>query len=126
MFNDLIDRDYSSFCNKENEEGCFGFCVEVCKRMGIDLPDYRDVVIEATSNEKINKFISRFEKVEKPHPGDLVLMRSTDGKGYHIAVMIGRGKFLQATREHGVFSMRLNNLLCRDRIEGVYRIKNEL
>ena len=120
-YNDLINRKYQDFCNDSQDDGCYGLCMEVCRRLGIDLPDYRSLAIEISNQEKIEKYKSRFQKIDLPRSGDLLLIRSMDGDKYHIAVMIDRRRFLHATREHNVFMARLNHPLYRDRIEGIYR-----
>jgi len=121
---DLMDRDYQEFCSRESgDDGCYGLCVEVCRRMGIELPDYRRLALEISGQKKIEKYKDRFLPVVHARAGDLVLIRSMDGSEYHVAVMIERGKFLQATREHGVLPMRINHPLYKDRIEGIYRVK---
>jgi len=95
--------------------------MEVCRRLGIDLPDYREMAVEISNNQKIEKYKSEFQKVDRPRAGDLALIRSMDGKKLHVAVMIERSRFVQATREHGVCFVRLNHPLYRDRIKGIYR-----
>jgi len=120
-YDDLLDREYQSFCSRAGDDGCYGLCVAVCGRMGIELPDYRVLCEEISSQEKIEKYKSWFWPVVHPEAGDLVLIRSMDGGEYHVAVMIDRSRFLQATREHGVFRGRLNHPVYRDRIEGIYK-----
>lgn len=122
-YDDLLDRSYDEFCSEAGDDGCYGLAMEVCRRMGIELPDYRVLALEISSQEKIEKYKSRFREVSHPEAGDLALIRSMDGNEHHIAIMIERGRFLQATREHGVFPMRLSHPLYRDRIEGIYRLK---
>lgn len=120
-YDDLSDRRYEEFCSNSQDDGCYGLCMEVCRRIGIDLPDYRSLAIEISNQDKIKKYKTRFQKIDQPRAGDLVLIRSMNSEKFHVAVMIERSRFMQATREHGVFSARLNHPLYRDRIEGIYR-----
>jgi len=123
---DLLDRDYQEFCSEVGDDGCYGLAMEVCRRMDINLPDFRALALDIAGQEKIGKYKSEFWPVAHAEPGDLILIWSVDRTRRHVAVMIDRSRFLHATREHGVFVMRLNHPLYRDRIEGIYRIKNEL
>lgn len=123
MFDDLLDRTYEEFCSECGDDGCFGLAMEVCRRMGIDLPDFRDLAVDIAGQEKITKYKSKFWPVAHAEPGDLILIWSMDRTRRHVAVMIDRSRFLCATSEHGVFSMRRNHPLYRDRIEGIYRLK---
>lgn len=120
-YDDLTDREYEDFCTGTDKDGCYGLVMEVCRRMGIELPDYRCLAMEISNQEKIEKYRSRFQEVEHPEPGDLVLIRSVEGNEYHIAVVVERSWFLHATRENNVHKVRLNHPLYKSRIEGIYR-----
>lgn len=117
-----MDMKFEDFCYG-GDDGCYGLAMEVSKRLGKPLPEYRSLALELADHEKISNFLPRFEEVEKPEPGDLVLIRSVEGNEYHIAVIVERGWFLHATRENNVHKVRLNHPLYRNRIEGIYRHK---
>jgi len=98
----------------------------VCRRLGVPLPEYRTLALDAITGDAVNRFRPWFiETTGHPAPGDLVLIRKMDGSEYHVGVMVERGWFLQATSDHGVFRMRLNHPRVRDRIEGIYRYKGQ-
>jgi len=118
---DLMGMKFEDFCYGSGDNGCYGLAMEVCKRFGTPLPEYRSLALELADHEKINNFLPRFREVKKPDPGDLVLIRSVEGNEYHSAVIVERGWFLHATRENNVHKVRLNHPLYKSRIEGIYR-----
>lgn len=105
---DLIGKPY-----QENGRGpgydCYGVCLEVCRRMGIKLPEIE------------NLFQEPFEKVDKPQAGDLVLISTIEAR--HAGVMENETTLLQVvgTGQRGVHRMKISHPWIKDRIEGFYR-----
>jgi cell wall-associated NlpC family hydrolase len=106
---DLIGKKYEKNGRGPDEFDCWGVCLEVCRRIGIYLPE-----VEELSNEP-------FEKVDKPKVGDVVFIKMTE-EG-HAGVMINNSSFLQviSTGNRGVHRMKINHPWVKDRIEGFYR-----
>lgn len=121
MFDDLLNRRYEDFCSESGDDGCFGLAMEVCRRLGKPLPDYRLLALGVANQDKIEQFRTGFEKISSPEPGDLVLIRRLDGDGLHIGVVVENGQFMEAVENACVRKVRMNNMLVKDRIEGVYR-----
>jgi cell wall-associated NlpC family hydrolase len=125
-YDDLLTRRYEEFCSELGDDGCYGLGMEINRRLGKPLPDFRLLALNIANQEKIERFRPGFEKINFPEPGDLVLIRAMDMESYHIGIIIESGYFLEATKEAGVRRVRLNNLMVKDRIEGIYRYNCEL
>jgi NlpC/P60 family len=126
FYDDLFKMRYEDFCSELDDDGCYGLGIEINRRLGKSLPDYRLLALGLTNQDKVEQFRTGFEKTSSPESGDLVLIRKMDGNGFHIGVIIEAGHFLEATKEAGVRKVRMSNPLVKDRIEGIYRYNFEL
>jgi NlpC/P60 family len=128
-YDDLLGMKYEDFCSgPDKDDGCYGLGIEINRRFGKPLPDYRLLSLGMANQEKIGQFRTGFVKIrgQRPEAGDLVLIQKMDMDGFHIGVIIESGYFMEATKEAGVRKVRMNNVLVKDRIEGVYRYNCEL
>jgi len=121
---DLLDVPYVNQ-GRDIETGldCWGLAMVVCKRYGVDLPEY---VISAKEYAKIDRerFRVPWEKIADPHqynPPLLVVIRMHPVYYNHIGVWIGGGRIIHTTEETGVVIESLNPILKR-KIEGYYNI----
>ena len=108
IFDDLIGKPY-----KENGRGpdgydCYGLVEIVSRRLGIDLPAFGLLCLEAMKH--------RFIKVSKPEAGDIVFVPPG-----HVGIMENKNTMLQVMDRHPVHRMRINHPWIKDRIEGFYR-----
>ena len=108
-YQDLIGKPY-----KENGRGpdgydCYGICIEVCKRIGIYLPELKDIL------EK------RFIRINKPRAGDIAIIETT--YEMHVGVMINASQLLQVNSlgRRGVHRIRIDHPWLKQRISGFYR-----
>jgi len=108
-YDDLIGKPYKEDGRGPDGYDCYGVCMEVCKRAGINLPEFNEL--------KDSKFLH----IDKPDIGDLVLIRSTCDQ--HAGVMVSKSKLLQvnSTGHRGVHEMRLDHPWIKGRIIGYYR-----
>ncbi len=61
-----------------------------------------------------------WSKVETPQAGDLMILRIT-GRPWHCAIMLDGLSMLHALERVGVVHERIDTMLWRNRIEGIYR-----
>lgn len=129
-FQQLFRLDYRDMIGKPFVEGargpdgydCYGVFFEINRRLGKRVPNTKHIAVacvEAIENE-IDSYLWMFDPVEKPAPGDGVLIRGDRGRLSHIGVIVERDKFMHASAEQ-VHVSRLNHPLWRDRIKGIYR-----
>ena len=76
---------------------CFGFFLECCKRMGMDVPDY--VYTEQNAAKLLlREYHKYFERVDSPLVGDAILFHS---EIIHIGIYLGNGQFVHFRKEDG-------------------------
>ena len=96
---------------------CFGFFLDCCKRMGMEVPDY--VYNEKNAVRLLLKEYPRyFVKVERPTRGDAILFRS---KVIHIGIYIGNGQFIHFRKDIGAKVDYLHQKPWADQIYGYFR-----
>jgi cell wall-associated NlpC family hydrolase len=115
---------YKNFQFRGREKGgidCFGFFLECCKRMGQEVPDY--VYDEKNAGKLwLREYHKYFKKVDKPVPGDVILLKS---EIIHIGIYIGNKQFLHFRRDIGVKVDRIYEKPWCDQIHGYFRYLND-
>lgn len=104
---------------------CWGLVVEVYRdRLAIALPiwdEYDDVRDREELDRVVRGALPRFDRVEIPSAGDVVLFR-IGGRLCHVGVIADPPWFLHALEEtHGSVVDRLDSARWVRRIEGYYR-----
>lgn len=101
---------------------CWGLVLEVYKRYGIELKDYK-ICCEAASrigNEiDLNRPYWKRVDGEPPVPA-LVVIRFGSEFCNHTGVYIGNQQFIHARNQTGVAIDRIDSINWRNRIEGFY------
>ncbi len=109
QLNDLIGKPFKDGGRGPDAYDCYGLAIEVFKRYGIDLPDFK---IACRDTKAINgRYLEQkpFWKdvtEEKPAPS-LIFMRFNSSIGNHVGVYLGQGRFIHA---------RASTLSCIERI----------
>lgn len=104
---------------------CWGIVYLVYRDLlGIELPLYTEKY-QNTEDEKvlaaaINGEKVKWEEVETPEAGNVVLMR-LKGQPMHVGVFIGGGMFIHCLSGSGTVIERVNSITWRNRIVGYYR-----
>ena len=125
-YDDLIGKAFEENGRGPETYDCYGVAIEINRRAGKTIPDYALLVDHALAviQEKISEHKHEFVKVSEPEPGDIVLIRSEPGAGDHFGVIVERGAFLHTSSKAGhVHKVRLDHPFYKDRIEGIYRFK---
>ena len=108
-FSELIGKRYRTGGRGPDTFDCYGICIEVCKRVGIDLPELESLVGEARL----------FKKVDEYQPGDLVLMNANE---HHVGVMIDSQNLIHTSSQIGsVARIKKVHPWVQERVTGVYR-----
>lgn len=109
-FSDLIGKKYKKNGRGPNAFDCYGVCIEVCKRVGIEIPEMENLL----DGKRL------FQKVTGSYQaGDLVLMSAG---GHHIGVMVDSERLIHTSSEIGsVNRIRKDHPYVQQRVTGVYR-----
>jgi cell wall-associated NlpC family hydrolase len=107
------------------EEGfdCWGLVKWIYHMRGIELPNYpipadnRDAV-----NDKMIKELVKWEKIEQPKEGDMVLLELAEGVPNHVGICLRDGDFIHAYGKSVVID-RLRR--WNSRVVGFYRPTEE-
>lgn len=99
---------------------CTGLARIVCKRVGVNLPDWGTLTDDAIKDIDNRRHL--FTPVYKTdvRVGDLVHIISING-GHHIGVIIDGGRIIHSTKKHGVGIISLSHPWIKNRIAGIYR-----
>ena len=121
--NDLIGVPFSDGGRGPDSFDCWGLCLEVFKRHGLSLRDYK---LCCHDSEGFNVLFlgalpewTRHEGPEIPVPS-VVAIRFNSGVVNHVGVYIGDGKFLHTREKTGVCIERIDAPYWKHRIEGFY------
>lgn len=124
-FDDLLGVPFVDGGRGPDSFDCWGLCIEIFKRLGLPLKDYKlcceDYVnfdIEYNS-ESPNWTKQEYPDIEIP---SIVAIRFTPEYVSHVGVFIGDGKFIHTREKTGVVIERIKPWLRR--IDGFYKIKS--
>ena len=124
MFNDLLGIPFiDGGRSKDNGFDCWGLVMEVYRRFGIFLHDYKIGCMEASKiNNEIEsskEFWKRIGRNELVSPC-LVVIKFNSEYCNHTGVYVGNGKFIHTRAKVGVNIDRIDNPAWRLLIEGFY------
>lgn len=106
------------------EFDCFGFCAEVYRQHGIDLPtDYAAPVDNGERDAEIRNAMDspRFTKLDRPEVPCLVALMMRPPYVTHVGVMISPTEFIHIVEKIGVSVTNINLEIWTKRIAGFYR-----
>ena len=121
----ILDKPFRLGSRGPDYFDCWGLCLEIGKRVGIEYPadftpedtDQQDIAIR---NRRDNEFI----KIEKPEPYCIVTFMVTPPFVDHCGIVLpGCKRFLHIMQGHSVASQRLDHKILAKRIEGFYRLR---
>ena len=96
------------------------------ERLGIDLPDFAGVFVDGSlaSLKKVSRMIrdgkETWQKVEKPLPFDVILLR-TGSMVYHVGLVIDRKRMLHVMEGINSTIEEFTGIQWKKKVEGFYR-----
>lgn len=123
---DLIGKSFSKGSRGPTDFDCWGLCLEVGKRVGINYPEE----FTPDNTEQQDKFIREgadkdFERIEKPEPYCIVTFKITPPFVDHCGIVLPDCmNFLHVMEGHHVAVNRLDHRILAKRIEGFYKLRN--
>jgi len=103
---------------------CWGLVLEVFRRFGIELPDYRIGCMEASRIDAAidagRKYWIRCNSADPPVPSLVVMRFNQPVLCNHTGVYLGAGRFIHTRQKIGVNIDRIDSPAWRKIIEGFY------
>lgn len=123
---DLLGKPFRDGGRGPDAFDCWGLCVEVFRREGVTLRDYRLYCYDTEGFfQNFHDELPRWDRHEWPNipvPA-VVAIRFNTYVVNHVGVYIGDGKFLHTREKTGVLIERIESPAWRRRIEGFYTPK---
>ncbi len=115
---DLIGKPFKDGARGPDAYDCWGLAVEVFRRFGVEMPDYRISCGSVTGGviEKRNEWVRCVGEI----PAPALIVFTTAGITDHVGVYLGGGKFIHAHRSAGVVVAGVDHIFWKRRIEGYY------
>ena len=105
LFADLFDKTYELNGRGPYKYDCYGFAIEVCRRLGHELPDIANNRRYLDLNSIFNT--DKIKKTDKPDFGSVVVFLDSKQRVYHCGVVLKNNEFIHCN-EHGVMVDNLN------------------
>ena len=96
------------------------------EQLGIKLPGFEGIYVDETlaSLKKVTRHIretkEQWQKVDKPKPFDVILLR-TGNMVYHVGMVVGKRTMLHVMEGINSTIEEFTGIQWKDKIEGVYR-----
>lgn len=118
---DLIGKEFKNGGRGPEQYDCWGLAAEVFRRFGIDVPDYKiSCEAKAEINGRIRTERPKWLRCTGDIPVPSLVVMMEHGICNHIGVYIGNGQFIHARERSGAAIERLDSLVWKRRIEGIY------
>lgn len=116
---DLIGLPYVKGARGPTSYDCYGLCMEVTKRAGIEIPDWGTPVTRKDRNVAFFSRMQDWEKIAKPVQYCLTVYKIK--RNWHAGVVLpGLDTFIHVTAGINVTVSQLNNFKWRQRFNGFY------
>ena len=115
---DLVGKPFRESGRGPDAYDCWGLAVEVFRRFGIAIPDYR-ISCESVTSGVMDKR-EQWARCVGEIPAPALVVFTTAGITDHIGVYLGAGKFIHAHKSAGVVVAVTNHVFWKRRIEGYY------
>lgn len=135
IYADLIGKEFRYGARGPKEFDCYGLCMEVLKRRGVELPDFGSAVQTHVIHKMVLDAVGKgagaiqespFEEIAQPEPWCLVTFWVRPGYTSHVGIVLeDRSRFLHILRKELACIERLDSLIWKHRITGYYRLSNE-
>lgn len=124
---DLLGREFAYGGRGPDTYDCWGLCMEIYRRLGMQLPDGISTPECEDVDKQINsKFHLYFKEISAPTPGCLVTLMIRAPYTSHVGVVLEDGsRFIHIMQKCRVAVERLDNIAWQRRIKGFY-IRNNI
>lgn len=126
----MHDFDYTDLLGKAFKFGergpemfdCWGLCLEVGKRAGIELPQVYTPAEMAAMNERFNNVrTDKFTKIDEPQPYCIVAFKMSPPIEWHAGIVLPNcNSFIHIMRKRSVVIERLDSIIWKQKLDGYY------
>lgn len=120
---DLLNKEFEYGGRGPDRYDCWGLCMEIYRRMGIELPEFASSSEYSVIHEQVMKGKELFEQITEPERGCLVLFTLRPPYATHIGVVINPPYFIHILEKSKVTVERLDSLTWARRVKGFFRWK---
>ncbi len=126
LYNDLMGKPFLLGSRGPDKYDCWGICLEVGKRVGINYPeDFTPCESEQQDAAIKNKRDMDFDKIEIPEPYCIVTFKITPPFVDHCGIVLSDCKyFLHIMTGRSVSVNRLDHKILSRRIDGFYKLRD--
>jgi len=124
---DLLGKPFRLGSRGPDYYDCWGICLELGKRVGINYPEHFTPTDTSGQNDAIQDIRDEhFIKLDKPEPFCIVTFKINPPFVDHCGVVVENcTQFIHTMRSRSVVLQRLDNRILAPRIEGFYRLREE-
>ena len=127
--NDYVGIPFQKNGSDRNGTDCWRLIVMVYReKLGIELPDFDGIYVDGSLaslmkvSRKIRDEKQAWQRVDKPQPYDVILLRTGD-MVYHVGLVIDRKRMLHVLEGIDSTIEEFTGLQWQQRVEGFYRHK---
>ena len=122
---DLLGKPFLLGSRGPNHYDCWGICLEVGKRLGINYPEHFTPTNTSDQSDAIQNIQDEhFIKLDKPEPFCIVTFKINPPFIDHCGVVVENcTQFIHIMRSRSVVLQRLDNKILAPRIEGFYKLR---
>lgn len=115
---DLVGKPFQEAGTGPDGYDCWGLAVEVFRRHGILVPNYRLTCESVTCG--VTSKSDQWARCVGEVPAPALIVFTTAGIADHVGVYFGAGKFIHSHRSAGVAITGVDHIFWKRRIEGYY------
>lgn len=121
LYSDLIGKQFAYGGRGPFEYDCYGLCIEIYRRMEIELPEFGSSPSSSWIHRHILEAQPLFDELKKPEPFCLVTFKTRPPYTSHIGVVLEHAnQFIHIQQKSCVVIERLDALMWKNRITGFY------
>lgn len=120
---DLLEKEFAYGGRGPEFYDCYGLIMEMHKRIGIELPEYKSEREPSLIQMLIIEGKKLFEQIEKPEPHCVVTFFIKPYITSHLGFMLDDKKFIHIMLKSRVTVERIDSDIWKDRLTGVFKWK---
>ena len=120
---DLLDKEFAYGGRGPEFYDCYGLIMELHKRIGIELPEYKSEKEPNLIQLRIIEGRKLFKQLEKPEPHSVVTFFIKPYITSHLGFMLDERRFIHIMIKSRVTVEKIDSDIWKDRITGYFKWK---
>jgi cell wall-associated NlpC family hydrolase len=126
LYADLIGKPFKWHGRGPDAYDCIGLLMEIYRRQGIFLPDYKSNELPAANAIDIGTAAMSWARSDWPFPGAAILLKMHPNLVTHVGVIVDERRFIHTLEQmNGVHLDEFRSPLWQKRTAGYYRWTEE-